>query len=432
MFSTARRLLTGSLYPWLAVGVLGAGFAVLFWFSRPVALVIAAGSAELNEPKVVQALVDALAQERSPVRLTVLTTGGPFESAQAIAEGKADVALTRSDIALAQGATSVVALRKFYPVLISPKASKITKMADLRGKRVGIASFPAQNLPLAQRVLQHWGLKASDYLLLPLEPPNIEAALADKRLDAFFAIAAAGSRPAGRFIDTLRAKWGKDFQLLPFDEVSALVSKIPGLEAGEIPKGYFGGEPARPEEDLDTIALSNRIVVSSKVSDDTAATLTRHLLALRDKKQAQLPELLTIGAPVRDNPTLPVNPGSAQIFDGTYQNFVDRYTNHFYISLAILGGLGSIVGTHFRRGRAHRRTQVAAQLHEVLRLGDEVAKGESEHAVRSALNKVDEILQETLMAGAHGDLNAGQVSAMQAAVARCHRAADLQSAFRQL
>lgn len=66
---------------------------------RPVTLRIAVGPANSDDIRVVQTLAQALNnQPNSLVRLRPMQTDGPGASAQALAEGKADLAIIRGDL----------------------------------------------------------------------------------------------------------------------------------------------------------------------------------------------------------------------------------------------------------------------------------------------------------------------------------------------
>jgi hypothetical protein len=270
----------------------------------------------------------------------------------------------------------------------------------------------------------HWGLKEQDYGFIDIEPGELSALVKTGKIDALFAIGALGNRPSRRTNELLRTVWGPQLKLLAFEDVAALSGKIRGVEEGELVKGYVGGNPAKPEEDMDTIALSNRLVASEKVTVPVAVTITKILLSLRDKKQAETPELISLTIPSRSSPSLPVHPGTVQQGDGTYQEFLDRYTNHFYVALALIGGLGSLLTTLLTHGKHLVRDRSVRDVRQVLLLGDLLATDTDKSSVTLRLAEADKILQETLLACAAGDVEHSVLMAMQVAVARCHRAYD--------
>src|SRR6267378_3649332 len=80
------------------LAVVGAMVGAYYFAMRPVTLRIAVGPANSDDIKVVQALTQAFAHTQGQVRLRPMQTDGTATSAQALAEGKADLAIIRGDI----------------------------------------------------------------------------------------------------------------------------------------------------------------------------------------------------------------------------------------------------------------------------------------------------------------------------------------------
>lgn len=432
MTALLKRLGFGIVDHWQAVVLLaialliGAGIAV---FMIPRQLVIAAGQSDLDEPRIVQLLMDGLAKQHASVRLTPLWTSGAAESALALKTGKADIAVTRSDLELVAGATSIASLRKFYPVVFTNQATRIKKVVDLRGKRIGIGGAGDQNVLLAKQVLAHWGLKDGDYSIVRLQRGEQIESVRLGSIDAFFSTSSGRTRALGALSENVSKAWGNKVVIITFDDAAALAQSIRGSEATEIVKGFYGGEPPKPDEDTETIAVSNRLVVNEKVSLRDAVTLTKILFSVRDNRQADTPEMLTVEEPARNVPTLPVHPGTIQQLEGQYQDILDRYTNHIFIVLALLGGLGSSMTVFSARRRRLSRNQSVDDLHHLLDLSDVIEKNDDVLQANLHLREVDNILRRNLIACASGQVTSGTLTAIQAAVHRCHRAADVKAAY---
>ena len=423
-----KRIAHFIVVDWVACLMLALVIAMaiaLALFMRPVVLVIAAGQADQDEKKVVQLLVETLAKERSSVRLVPLWTNGVSESAAALTSGKADLAVIRSDVIVGRGASSLVSLRKFNPVLFTKKSTKITKLSDLSGRRVGIGGQGDLNQLLFRQILSQRGLQEQDYTLVPLKRGEQADYANEGKIDAFFSVSAGRTRSNETFNDNLRKSWGEKLVVVTFEDAAALALRIRGVETGEIVKGFFGGDPPKPEEDTDTIVVSNRLVASEKVNQNTAVVLTRTLFAMRDQRQSEVPELLAIAAPARDVPTLPVHPGTIQLMDGVYQDLLDRYTNHIFIAVAFLGALGSGVPAINARRRRVQREKSVEDLNYLFGLSERIAQEEDPLLVRQHLKEADTIFQRSQIACAEGQVSSGTLLAIQAAVNRCHRTADV-------
>ena len=423
-----KRIAHFIVVDWVACLMLALVIAMaiaLALFMRPVVLVIAAGQADQDEKKVVQLLVETLAKERSSVRLVPLWTNGVSESAAALTSGKADLAVIRSDVIVGRGASSLVSLRKFNPILFTKKSTKITKLSDLSGKRVGIGGQGDLNQLLFRQILSQRGLQEQDYTLVPLKRGEQADYANEGKIDAFFSVSAGRTRSNETFNDNLRKSWGEKLVVVTFEDAAALALRIRGVETGEIVKGFFGGDPPKPEEDTDTIVVSNRLVASEKVNQNTAVVLTRTLFAMRDQRQSEVPELLAIAAPARDVPTLPVHPGTIQLMDGVYQDLLDRYTNHIFIAVAFLGALGSGVPAINARRRRVQREKSVEDLNYLFGLSERIAQEEDPLLVRQHLKEADTIFQRSQIACAEGQVSSGTLLAIQAAVNRCHRTAEV-------
>src|SRR3954453_20425077 len=104
----------GSPFLVLAAGLLffAAAGGVAFIMLRPTMLRIAVGPAGSDDLQLVQAMAQTFATEGASVRLTVITTAGPVDSLAALASGKADLAIGRTDEEMPEGTSSVAIMRK--------------------------------------------------------------------------------------------------------------------------------------------------------------------------------------------------------------------------------------------------------------------------------------------------------------------------------
>ena len=121
--SAKRRAMFVTLAGILAV--VGAVAGAYYFAMRPVTLRIAVGPANSDDVKVVQTLSQAFVPARGQIRLRPMQTEGATASAQALAEGKADLAIIRGDLDVPKNAQAVATLRKNVAVLWVPPAAKV-------------------------------------------------------------------------------------------------------------------------------------------------------------------------------------------------------------------------------------------------------------------------------------------------------------------
>src|SRR5713226_1547958 len=76
----------------------GVAAGTVYYVLRPVTLRVAVGPPGSDDLKLIQALAQTFASDRSPVRLAPITTAGAVESIALFTAGKADLAVARGDL----------------------------------------------------------------------------------------------------------------------------------------------------------------------------------------------------------------------------------------------------------------------------------------------------------------------------------------------
>ena len=155
----------------LAVGIFlfGVAAGTLYLALRPVTLRIAVGPPASEDQKLIQALAQTFAHDRSPVRLSPVTTEGSTESISLFAASKTDMAVARGDLNLPANAEAVAIVRKNVVVLWAPSglppkgskkppAPKIKGIDDLAGRRIGVIGRTQANVTLLRVILTESGV----------------------------------------------------------------------------------------------------------------------------------------------------------------------------------------------------------------------------------------------------------------------------------
>src|SRR5471030_1914438 len=266
------------------VGALAGGY---YFAMRPVTLRIAVGPANSDDIKVVQALTQAFSHAHGQVRLRPMQTDGAAASAEALAEGKADLAIIRGDLDVPKNAQAVATLRKNVAVLWVPpavkgqkSAAKITKIQQLAGRRIGVVGRTPANVNLLKVILTQYGVDSSKNEIVQFPASEAAEAIRNQKADAYLAAGPVNSKITADAI-AASARDGGTPTFLAIDSAAAISQNYPAYEASEIPAGAFGGSPARPEDDVKTISFSHHIVARKGLSESTIATFTRQLFAIR-------------------------------------------------------------------------------------------------------------------------------------------------------
>jgi TRAP transporter TAXI family solute receptor len=424
--SAARRTALVSLA--LLLAIVGAVTGGYYFAMRPVTLKIAVGPANSDDVRVVQALTQAFAQNKSYVRLRPVQTDGATASAEALAAGKVDLAIVRGDVDVPKNAQAVATLRKNVVVLWSVPAkgkkrgAKITKVAQLAGHRVGVVGRTQANVNLLKVILLQYGVDPAKVEIVQFPANEAAEAIRTQKADAYLAAGPVNSKITADAI-AASVKDGGTPIFLAIDSADAIAQNHPIYEAAEIPAGTYGGSPDRPEDEVKTISFSHHIVARKGVSETVIAAFTRQLFAVRQQLVTEFPLAAKIETPDTDkDAVIPVHPGAAAFVDGEEKTFLDKYSDYIWWSLMALSAMGSI-GAWFAGYLKKDERDNNSHLRE--RLLDMIAaarKCETIEELDQMQTEADEILRDTLRCFDHGAIEEGSLTAFNIALDQFHAA----------
>jgi TRAP-type uncharacterized transport system substrate-binding protein len=389
--------------------VAGVAAATVYFTYEPTTLTVAVGPASGENVRVMQALAQQFARERASIRLRVVVSEGPAESAAAITKGTADLAVVRGDLGIPASSQVVAILRHIVVALIVPaqgarapkdgkkvKPLKIEKIEQLAGRRVGIVSRTETNIQLLNIILRQYDIPTDKVQIVTLDPNDVAAAIRDDKVDA---VLVAGPLTGKTITDVAAAastaKEGATF--LPIGESEAIERRFPNFEATEIVANAFGSSPPKPPEAIETIGFMQYIVAQQALSEDEIAEFSRLLYSARQTLANELSVAFKIEAPSTDkDATVPVHPGAAAYIDGNQKTFFDRYNDLLYWGMILLSFCGSAtagVAGYLRAGkRAHRSTL----LERLVELMQAARIAQTPHELNTLEAEADAIVASTI------------------------------------
>lgn len=397
--------------------------AVFYYISQPRTLRLAVGPLGSEDARMAAAFVQGLNRDKAAVRLRLILTEGSEDSAAKIDAGQADLAMLRADIAMPSTADTVLITRRTFPFFITTKESGIGRIADLRGRKIGVIRYPAGNLALLKRVLAQYEVRPEEVEIVSLSPDELIPAVREQRIEAFFSINAVGSHTNNDGLRRLRTAWGEDPILIPIREAAALSANYRAVETGEIVRGALGGDPPRPAESLQTISITSRLVAAQSLDDNLVGELTKEILGLRLTLAAEVPAVQALETPATDKDApLPVHSGAAAYIDGEQETFFDRYGDWFYIGAMAISALGTGGAALLGRESANRRRRAMSGLDELLNLLAVIRSCEDEMELARLGREADLILTRVLGDYAKGDLDTAALAAYRLVMDQVGRA----------
>jgi len=410
------------------VGMLAGGY---YFAMRPVPLRIAVGPTNSDDVKLVQALTQAFSHAHGQVRLHPMQTDGAAASAKALAEGKADLAVIRGDLDVPKNAQAVATLRKNVTVLWVPPAakgkgkkagSKITKIAQLSGHRVGVVGRTPANVNLLKVILQQYGVDPNKVDIVQFPAGESADAIRNQKADAYLAAGPVNSKITADAIAASTRDGGTP-TFLAIDSAEAIAQNHPMYESSEIPAGAFGGSPARPDEEVKTISFAHHIVARKGLSEATVAAFTRQLFAIRQTVMAEFPLAAKIETPDTDkDAVIPVHPGAAAYVDGEEKTFLDRYSDFIWWGLMGLSAMGSAGAWFAGYLKKEVRSNNSSLRERLLNMLGAARRSDSTEELDQMQTEADGILRETLQCFEHGAIEEGALTAFNIALEQFHNA----------
>jgi len=340
------RLLVGTLLV-LAIGglvTLAIKQGVVRW-----TLKIATGPVLTSRADFLNTVTKIINEERPMVQLKRLKKDSFSASAKAMEDGEADLAIVRSDIAMPSNGLTIAILRRDHLVLIVPGNSGLTGFQGLAGKKIGLlkTEFPERNESLSRildGVLDYYNISHDQLQREFLTLDEVGPAMAKHQFAGILALGPSGPGPISKAIAAIGNASNTSPKLIGEKQAQAIAKTIPGTEPNEIDEGAFGGAKPKPEEALNTLAVTLRLVGRHSLPDFVTSEVARVLTLTKARLIATSPLARDIEAPDSDDGSgLPVHPGAVAYFDGEQGSLLDSAFSVFYLSSILLGLLGSCI-----------------------------------------------------------------------------------------
>jgi len=268
-------------------------------------------------------MANVLSKSVPGLSATAEVTGGSVDNLKLLGAGKSEVGFSMVDASwdalngtdkFKDNKVNVRTLMVLYPnkmQIVALDGSGISKLADLKGKRVSTGAPGSGVEVMALRVLEAAGIDPKkDMKQERLSAAESANAVKDRKIDAFFWV---GGVPTAAITD-LAATPGVKIRLVDHAEVVDAMNKKYGplYVKGVIPAGSYSGQD-KPNANID---VWNILVTSDKMSDKMAYDIVK---TLWEKK----PELVAVHKEAENidlkwqkvASPLPYHPGAKKYFE---------------------------------------------------------------------------------------------------------------------
>ena len=254
------------------------------------------------------------------IRCNAEATAGSEFNVNMLASGELDVGLVQADLAYkalhgeAPFSKDLSTLRSVFSLhteavtLVAEKSSGITRLKDLKGKRVDLGGPGSGDQHTATDLLKACGILKTDLGQVSTLPiAEVPDAIRGRKLDAFFYVV---GHPASnlRELSTSAA-----IDLVPLEEpcVDGWVSAHGYFVKTLIPGGIYGGVPAQTP----TFGMKAILLTSTQVPDRVVYEVTRAVLDHLDVFRSLHPSLASLKAPdLKQGLIVPLHPVAEKYF----------------------------------------------------------------------------------------------------------------------
>jgi len=267
-------------------------------------------------------IASILSKQLPKLEATAEVTSASVDNIKLVAAGKADIGMSLADTVWDgyngsgkfEAKAPIRALLVLYPArthVVTIAATGISKMADLKGKRISTGAAGSGTEVVAVRLLAAYGIDPEkDVQREKLSVAESVSALRDRKIDAIFF---SGGMPTAAFTD-LAATPGMQIKMIDHaDGLKALVDKYGPLYINDtIPAKMYPGQ----DKDNQIISVWNLLVVNEKMDNDLAYKITKTIfenqadlvLVHKEALNMVLADQLKGGSPI------PFHPGAMKYF----------------------------------------------------------------------------------------------------------------------
>jgi TRAP-type uncharacterized transport system substrate-binding protein len=426
-----RRLVCGIIIGSLVA--IAAVAAAIYYYGRPSVLRIAVAR-DSDDQAIMAAAARDFAENRDTIRLKLVAVDNLTESSRALEEGRADLAVVRSDVAMPPNGQTVLIMHRDAALLFAPAESNLRVIDDLRGQKVGVlqaAPGKVDNQLLLDTALAQYDVPSASVGRVSLTLAELSRAVENKEIDAVLAVGVPGSDGLTETVNTVAVAGHGQPVFLPIAEAKAIAQRSPALEGVEIMRGAFGGAGPKPAEDFVTLGVSTRLVARNSLGNEVVGALTRLLLAARPAIAARTPIANRIEAPAADKgAALPVHPGALAFLNDEEESFFDKYSDAFYIGAMCLSVLGTGLAAAATRLTRHRVTDADKILRRLLEIAKDVRSARHAGLLDGYEEEADELLALALAPDAVHALSVNRMGALTLALNQVrHAIAERRQSF---
>ncbi len=271
-------------------------------------------------------------------------------------------------------------------------STKLTKVTQLAGKRIGIVTGTEASTALLDVVLNHYGVPLGQVRVSQIAPANVAAAVKANQVDALFIAGAATGAAISNAISAASQN-GDAPGFIEIDQADGIAKRNPAFAPVDIDAGTFGGNPPSPDDSLKSLGFAEYLLVNKSFDHNAIAALAKLIYTSRLSLAAAMAGDIKIQAPSTDKDgAVVIAPGALAYLTDNEQDFFDKYGNEIFYGMLIFPVFGSAIAAVASYLRSDSRTRRLRLLQRVLDLVRRVHAAQNLEAIEQLQIDADNLV----------------------------------------
>jgi TRAP-type uncharacterized transport system substrate-binding protein len=350
------------------------------------------------EASALNVFADVLQRGKKSVRLDPVPVPDLQHSADALEQGKVQLAIVQPDVLYPAHAGTVAILREEAIIIVARSTGKDGEkegISQLKDRTLAVLARRESDLSVVKQILAHYDLDASTRLVA-VEPAQAEERLKADSVDAAILLATPGSAEADRLVRQVGGLFGDNAAIVPLEGTEMLVRKLPDLTETKLPAGSFG---RMPKEEAKTVGVSYRLVANNNLDRAIVAEIADLLFRNRALIARTEPVINFMEAPDDDTSMtarLPNHRGTIDYLNREQVTFMSHYGDWIWLALFAGGGVTSLFGWLAQTMARKRREAVDSVLDRLLKILAQARNAQSRTDLDRLALELDELVAKSV------------------------------------
>ena len=397
----------------LVLALAALAFAGAYYVSQPTTFRVAVSTSDSQSRALMEAAAGILDGTKASVRLRVTASDGPLA---ALEKGETDFAVARSVEIMKAQAQTVLVLRQDAAVIMVPKPSKISTLPDLVSANIGVVRESYMNGGGLAAVMGYYGVDITKLKLTPLAANEVAAAVRDKKVNALVIAGNLRAKSTAEAVADAARSFKGGARFLDIEAADAIAKRVPDIESIEVDKGLFGGYPPLPDDSVNTVGVSVRLVADARLANDRVSDFLSAIAMIKQQLIARVSGAGGLAIPDPDDESAFVLHQGVRTYNkGEVVGLLDKYSDQIYVGGLLASALGSLFAGAFSMIENRRRRKSIGEVMEIERVLEAVEGARSEAELAGLAERADEVFRATLHKAMEGKIEPATIAAFEMA-----------------